>query len=49
MISVEQSAECSCCGRTLPLHRLHRLSGDAAYICRRCGLWVALSPRSTRE
>ena len=35
---------CSCCGRTYPRRRLHALS-DTAYICRRCGLWVALRLR----
>jgi predicted SprT family Zn-dependent metalloprotease len=48
-MTTERSAECTCCDRVLPLSRLHQLNGDDSYICRRCGLWVALSPRSTRH
>ena len=33
---------CSCCGRELPRRKVHSLEGGAAYICRRCGMWVAL-------
>lgn len=33
---------CSCCGRILPRRKLHSLHHGAAYICRRCGAWVAL-------
>jgi len=32
---------CSCCGWSKPRTALHALDGGA-YICRRCGLWVAL-------
>lgn len=38
---------CTCCGRVLPRDRVHALSGGA-YICRRCGLWVAVRLRSDR-
>jgi hypothetical protein len=36
---------CSCCGRNLPRRKLHALGAQNAYICRRCGLWVALRLR----
>lgn len=39
---------CSCCGRSKPRAALHALNGGA-YICRRCGLWVALRLRSDRS
>lgn len=35
---------CSCCGRNKPRAALHALE-RGAYICRRCGLWVALRLR----
>lgn len=38
----ETDIACSCCGRHLPRRRLHALGDTGAYICRRCGLWVAL-------
>lgn len=34
-------AACSCCGRILPRRKVHSLHHGAAYICRRCGFWVA--------
>lgn len=34
-------AVCSCCGRTYPRSRVHSLHHGSAYICRRCGFWVA--------
>ena len=37
----EQTVVCSCCGRDLPGRKVHALEGGAAYIRRRCGLWVA--------
>lgn len=40
-IAAEQF-HCSCCGRELPRRKLHALEDRNAYICRRCGLWVAL-------
>jgi uncharacterized Zn finger protein len=43
-------AECSCCGRMRPMRKLHRLrTNEPVFICRRCGLWVAITPRSTRH
>lgn len=39
--AVEQ-VHCSCCRRELPRRKLHALEDGNAYICRRCGLWVAL-------
>ncbi len=36
---------CSCCGRIYSRRRVHALS-DNVYICRRCGLWVALRLRA---
>lgn len=36
---------CSCCGRDRKRNRVHALGGGA-YICRRCGLWVATRLRS---
>ncbi|GAB3989482.1 hypothetical protein [Nocardioides marmoraquaticus] len=38
------SERCACCGRTKPRKALHAL-GEGVYICRRCGLWVALRRR----
>lgn len=38
----QDSRECSCCGRSKPRRALHALDGGASYICRPCGLWVAL-------
>ncbi len=38
----EPTAVCSCCGRELPRRKVHALESGAAYICRRCGMWVAL-------
>jgi predicted SprT family Zn-dependent metalloprotease len=39
---------CSCCGRELPRKRLHELGEGEAFICRRCGLWVATRWRADR-
>lgn len=36
-----QTEHCSCCGRAKSRMGLHALAGGA-FICRRCGLWVAL-------
>lgn len=36
---------CSCCGRQRSRDQVHALNGGA-YICRRCGLWVAARLRS---
>jgi hypothetical protein len=41
-MSAEKTVVCSCCGRDRPRRNVHMLDGGAAYICRRCGLWVAL-------
>ncbi|MEO8263146.1 MAG: hypothetical protein ABI566_11315 [Pseudolysinimonas sp.] len=41
-------AVCSCCGRVLPRRRVHSLHHGAAYICRRCGFWVAFQWRGDR-
>ena len=38
--------ECSCCGRSLSRRKVHALSRQAGFLCRRCGLWIALRPRS---
>ncbi len=40
-MSSETQYYCSCCGRDLPRAKLHSLNGGAAFICRRCGRWVA--------
>ena len=47
-MNVDSSVQCSCCGRTLPRLKVHRMSDGAGYICRRCGLWIALRPRNDR-
>jgi predicted SprT family Zn-dependent metalloprotease len=39
---------CACCGRDLPREKLHSLNVGAAYICRRCGRWVAFLWRGDR-
>jgi len=44
----EAAAECSCCGRTLPRRKVHALNGRAGFVCRRCGLWIALRLRNDR-
>lgn len=40
-MSSETQYFCSCCGRDLPRAKLHSLNDGAAFICRRCGRWVA--------
>jgi|GEM_PF-881085 len=42
-------AACSCCGRILPRGKVHSLHHGAAYICRRCGFWVAFQWRGDRR
>lgn len=42
-------ARCSCCGRILPRSRVHSLHHGSAYICRRCGFWIALQWRGDRR
>lgn len=44
----EEALRCSCCGRVLPRRKLHALGDGGTYICRRCGLWVAVRPRRDR-
>lgn len=39
---------CSCCERSKPRKALHALGADV-FICRRCGLWVALRLRPDPE
>lgn len=39
---------CACCGRQRTRRQLHTLHGGT-YICRRCGLWVALRLRSDKS
>ena len=34
--------ECDCCGRSMPRAKLHAVGDPPSYICRRCGLWIAL-------
>lgn len=36
---------CSCCGRSYQRSKLHALGDSGAFICRRCGLYVALRLR----
>ncbi|MFC5273690.1 hypothetical protein [Brachybacterium sacelli] len=38
----DKRLRCSCCGLLRPRTSLHALGSEPAYICRRCGLWVAL-------
>ncbi|CAN5190398.1 hypothetical protein BH11ACT3_BH11ACT3_19960 [soil metagenome] len=42
-------AACSCCGRILPRSKVHSLHHGSAYICRRCGFWVAFQWRGDRH
>jgi predicted RNA-binding Zn-ribbon protein involved in translation (DUF1610 family) len=48
-IDAADEAACSCCGRTLPRRKVHSLHHGAAYICRRCGFWVALQWRGDQR
>lgn len=41
----DTAVECSCCGRTLPRSKVHALNDGTAFVCRRCGLWIALRLR----
>lgn len=41
-------AACSCCGRVMPRRKVHSLHHGSAYICRRCGFWVAFQWRGDR-
>jgi hypothetical protein len=41
-------AMCSCCGRIYPRKRVHSLHHGSAYVCRRCGFWVAFQWRGDR-
>lgn len=43
--SQEGAYKCDCCGRELPRKRLHAIGEPPSYICRRCGLWVAMRRR----
>ena len=47
-IDGEPAIGCSCCGRTLPRRKVHALSGGAGFVCRRCGLWIAVRLRNDR-
>lgn len=38
----ESGFHCDCCGRQMPRKKLHMIGEPPSYICRRCGLWVAL-------
>ncbi|MEO5922004.1 MAG: hypothetical protein ABIQ01_12770 [Pseudolysinimonas sp.] len=38
-------AACSCCGRILQRSKVHSLHHGSAFICRRCGFWVAFQWR----
>jgi predicted SprT family Zn-dependent metalloprotease len=40
----EPQVVCACCGRKRRRRQVHALSGEARYVCRRCGLWIALRP-----
>jgi hypothetical protein len=42
-------AACSCCGRIRPRSKVHSLHHGSAYICRRCGFWVAFQWRGDRH
>lgn len=42
-------AACSCCDRILPRQKVHSLHHGAAYVCRRCGFWVAFQWRGDRH
>lgn len=44
-VADDANLQCSCCGRLRPRSSLHALGSEPAYICRRCGLWVALRLR----
>ncbi len=43
-MTTDKDFVCSCCGRAYERRRLHAL-GENAFICRRCGLYVALRLR----
>lgn len=45
-MSVDAATQCSCCGRTMPRFKLHELRDGAAYLWRRCGLWIAVRLRN---
>lgn len=42
LMATDEDVACTCCGRHLPRKKLHALGDDRAFICRRCGWWVAL-------
>jgi len=42
LMATDEDVACTCCGRHLPRKKLHSLGDDRAFICRRCGWWVAL-------
>jgi predicted RNA-binding Zn-ribbon protein involved in translation (DUF1610 family) len=48
-VEAADQAVCSCCGRTLPRRKVHSLHHGSAYICRRCGFWVAFQWRGDRR
>jgi len=39
---------CSCCGRVYSRSKVHSLHHGSAYICRRCGFWIAVQWRGDR-
>lgn len=49
LVGAAGKAACSCCGRTLARPKVHSLHHGAAYICRRCGFWVAFQWRGDRR
>lgn len=46
MTTTGETLHCSCCEREYPRRKLHALREGGAYVCRRCGLWIALRLRS---
>ena len=44
----DATVQCACCGRTYARRKVHALSGEAGFVCRRCGLWIALRLRNDK-
>lgn len=42
-------AACSCCGRIRARSKMHSLRGGDAYVCRRCGFWIAFQWRGDQS
>jgi transposase len=47
-MSTDSTVVCSCCGKTRQRHQVHALEGGVGFVCRRCGLWIALRPHNDK-